>query len=60
MQGTSVVPDSVTPWTVACQAPLSLGILQAKMLEYSCLQGIAMQGIFPTQVFSNTGGFFTL
>ena len=34
MQGTSVLPDSVTPWTVACQAPLSLGILQAGILEW--------------------------
>ena len=26
--------DSVTPWTVACQAPLSMGILQARILEW--------------------------
>ena len=24
----------VTPWTVACQSPLSLGILQARILEW--------------------------
>ena len=24
----------VTPWTVACQAPLSVGILQARILEW--------------------------
>ena len=24
----------VTPWTVACQAPLSMGILQASVLEW--------------------------
>ena len=30
----SVVSDSVTPWTVARQAPLSMGILQAKILEW--------------------------
>ena len=24
----------VTPWTAACQAPLSMGILQARMLEW--------------------------
>ena len=24
----------VTPWTVACQAPLSMGILQARILEW--------------------------
>ena len=23
-----------TPWTVACQAPLSMGILQARILEW--------------------------
>ena len=26
--------DSVTPWTIACQAPLSMGILQARILEW--------------------------
>ena len=25
---------SATPWTVACQAPLSMGILQARILEW--------------------------
>ena len=30
----SVVSDSATPWTVACQAPLSMGILQARILEW--------------------------
>ena len=29
--------DSVTPWTVACQVPLSVGILQARIVE-----GVAM------------------
>ena len=24
----SVISDSVTPWTVACQAPLSMGIFR--------------------------------
>ena len=24
----------LTPWTVACQAPLSMGILQARILEW--------------------------
>ena len=27
-------PTLATPWPVACQAPLSLGILQARMLEW--------------------------
>ena len=30
----SVVCDSETPWTVAHQAPLSMGILQARILEW--------------------------
>ena len=30
----SVMSDSVTLWTVACQAPLSMGILQARILEW--------------------------
>ena len=30
----SVVSNSATPWTVACQAPLSMGILQARILEW--------------------------
>ena len=30
----SVISDSATPWTVAHQAPLSMGILQARILEW--------------------------
>ena len=30
----SVMPSSATPWTVAGKAPLSMGILQARMLEW--------------------------
>ena len=30
----SVVSDSVTSCTIACQAPLSMGILQARILEW--------------------------
>ena len=30
----SATPDSVTPWTVAHQAPLSMGVLQARILEW--------------------------
>ena len=30
----SCVRVSVTPWTVACQAPLSMGILQARILDW--------------------------
>ena len=35
----------VTPWTVAHQSPLSMGILQARILDCHAL----LQGIFPTQ-----------
>ena len=30
----SVMSDSATLWTVSCQAPLSMGILQARILEW--------------------------
>ena len=30
----SVVSDTATPWTIAHQAPLSMGILQARILDY--------------------------
>ena len=30
----SVVSDSAIPWTITCQAPLSMGILQARILEW--------------------------
>ena len=30
----SAVPDCASPWTVARQAPLSVGILQARILEW--------------------------
>ena len=33
----AVVSDSVTPWTVAQQAPLSVGIFQARILEWVAL-----------------------
>ena len=37
----------MTPWTVAHQASLSVGILQARILEWGCHP--LLQGIFPTQ-----------
>ena len=43
----SHVPFSATPGTTAHQAPLSLGILQARILEWVC--HALLQGIFPTQ-----------
>ena len=36
-----------TPWTAACQAPLSMGNLQARILELGCYA--LLQGIFPSQ-----------
>ena len=36
-----------TPWTLACQAPLSLGILQARILEWFAV--LSLQGNFPNQ-----------
>ena len=30
----SVVSDSATPWMITCQAPLSMGFLQARILEW--------------------------
>ena len=41
----SVMSDPATPWIVACQAPLSMGILQARILGCHSL----LQGIFPIQ-----------
>ena len=31
---TKLCPTLVTPWAVACQAPLSMGILQARILKW--------------------------
>ena len=42
-----VVSDSVSPWTVVCQAPLSTGILQARILEWVAMH--PLQGIVPIQ-----------
>ena len=43
----SIVSDSATPWTVACQVPPSMGILQTRMLEWVAMP--SSRGIFPTQ-----------
>ena len=37
----------VTLWTVACQAPLSMGILQARVMEWVSMP--SSRGIFVTQ-----------
>ena len=41
-----------TSWSVVCQAPVSMGILQARILEWITYS--LLQGIFPTQE-SNRG-----
>ena len=45
--GHSVVPDSLIPWTVAPQAPLSMEFSKAKILEW--VASPFSKGIFPTQ-----------
>ena len=46
-QSLSRVQLFVTPWTAACQAPLSMEILQARILEWVVMP--SSRGIFPTQ-----------
>ena len=51
----------VTQWTAACQAPLSIGILQARILEWVAMlssKGSSQPGD-QTQVSLIAGGFFT-
>ena len=51
----------VTPWTVAHQAPLSMGILQARILEWVAKPSFkgSSQPWDQTQVFHIAGGLFT-
>ena len=57
----SVVSNSVTPWTVAFQAPLSMGILQARILERVAMPSSrgSSQPRDQTQVSHIAGSFFT-
>ena len=57
----SVVSDSVTPWAAACQAPLSMGILQARILEWVAAPSLrgSSQPRDRTQVSHIAGRFFT-
>ena len=52
----------VTPWTVACQVPLSMGILQERILEWVAMP--YSRGAFQlrnqTQVSHIAGRFFTI
>ena len=43
----AVVSDSATLWTSACRTPLSMGIVQARILEWVAMP--PLQRIFPTQ-----------
>ena len=56
----SVMSDSVNPWTVAHQAPLSVGILQARILEQVAMPSSRgpSQHRYQTQVSRIAGGFF--
>ena len=58
----SRVLDSATPWTAAHQAPLSIGILQARILECVSMpsSGAYSQPRDQTQVSCLAGGFFTV
>ena len=51
----------VTPWTVACQAPLSMGIFQARLLEWVAM--LSSRGSSQprewTEVSCIAGRFFT-
>ena len=57
----SVVADSGTLWTAAHHAPLSMGIPQARMLEWVAVpfSSGSSQPRDQTQVSLITGGFFT-
>ena len=51
-----------TPWTVACQSPLSMGILQGKILEWVVMPSSrgSSQPRDRTQVSHIAGGFFPI
>ena len=57
----SVVSDSVIPRTVAHQGPLSMGILQARILEWVAMSSSrgSSQPRDPTRVCCIGGRFFT-
>ena len=53
--------DSVTPWTAVCQAPLSIVILQARILEWVAMPSFkgTSQPRIGTQVSHTAGRLFT-
>ena len=58
----SFMSDSMTPWTLACQTSLSMGILQARILEWVAMpfSRWSSQPRDWTQVSRVAGGFFTI
>ena len=58
----SVMSNSVTPWTAACQASLSVGILWARILEWVAVPSSrgSSQPRDRSQVSHIAGGFFTI
>jgi len=54
--------DFVTPWTIACQAPLSMGILQARKVEWVAAPSsrVSSQPRDPMHVSHIAGAFFTV
>ena len=58
----STVRLFVTPWTVACKAPLSMESLQARILEWVAISSSrgSSQSKDRTQVSHVAGGFFTV
>ena len=58
MLSCSVMSNFVTPWTAAHQAPLSMGILQARILEWVAVPSFkgSSQPRDQTQVSCNAGG----
>ena len=51
----------VTPWTVAYQAPLSMGVLQVRILEWVAMPSsrVSSQPRDQSQLSCIAGGFFT-
>ena len=61
-QSLGCIPLFVTPWTVAHQAPRSMGILQARILEWVAMLSSrgSSQPRDRTQVSHIAGRFFTI
>ena len=58
----SVLSHSAAPWTVAFKAPMSMGILQARILEWVAMPSSrgSSQSRARTWVSNIAGGFFTV